>query len=142
MFLCRILPESKPSLIIIFKVLDVGLLDFGAADQVKRHQTIQVSDVRFQPIILLEKLLDTLCASILRGNVEGCVSSAATEIVAKQDSDSGRQFVIELHRIPILFILCCQNSVVTELKVEVLNHGVRAIDSDLISNHLKVTDWI
>ena len=111
-------------------------------DQVEWHQTIQVSDIRFHPIILLEKLLDALGASILRGNVQGCVSSAPTEVVAKQDSNSWREFIIVLERIPILFILCCQSSVVSELKVEVLNHGVRSIGSDLISHHLKVIDWI
>jgi hypothetical protein len=135
-----ILFESESSL--IFKVLDVGLLHFRAVDQVERHQTIQVSDVGFQPIILLDKFLDAFGSPILRGDMQGCVSSAPPEIVVKQDSDSGRQFVVDLHEMPILFILCCQSSVFTELKVELLYHGVGPIDSDLISHHLKVADWI
>lgn len=135
-----ILLESESSL--MFKVLDVGLLHFRAVDQIERHQTIQVSDVSFQRIILLDKFLNAFGSPILRGDVQGSVSSAAPEIVAKQDSNSGRQFVVDLHEMPILFILCCQSSVFTELKVELLYHGVGPIDPDLISHHLKVTDWI
>jgi hypothetical protein len=103
---------------------------------------MQVPDVSFQRIIFFDKFLDAFGSSILRCNVQRGVSSAPPEIVAKQDSDSGRQFVFDLHEMPILFILCCQSSVFTELKVELLHHCVGAINSDLISHHLKFADWI
>ena len=133
-FLIRVLFESEPSL--LFIVLDVSLLHFREVYQVERHEAIQVSDVGFKLIIFLDKFLDAFNSSILRCNVQGGVSSAPTEIVVKQDSDSGRQFVVDLHEMPILFILCCQCSVFTELIIELFNHFIGIIDSHLISHHL------
>ena len=133
-FLIRVLFESEPSL--LFIVLDVSLLHFREVDQVERHEAIQVSDVGFKLIIFLDKFLDAFNSSILRCNVQGGVSSAPTEIVVKQDSDSGRQFVVDLHEMPILFILRCQCSVFTELIIELFNHFIGIIDSHLICHHL------